>query len=60
LRDGALAYAYDAAHRMTTITMSGLTTVYAYNGLGNRLTQTVNLRRGSGQADALGRVPDNV
>jgi RHS repeat-associated protein len=42
LSDGVNAYAYDSANRLKT--MSGQSTVssYGYNGLGDRLAQTVN------------------
>ncbi len=39
LSDGANSYVYDSANRLTSV--NG-TTTYAYNGVGDRLSQTVN------------------
>ncbi len=69
LSDGANTYSYDAANRLISVTSSqGTVTSYGYNGLGDRLTETVNgvtttftmdlspstgLRAGSGLTQAL-------
>ncbi|HLE27038.1 MAG TPA: choice-of-anchor Q domain-containing protein, partial [Anaerolineales bacterium] len=42
LGDGASTYAYDAADRLITVTQGANTYIFAYNGLGDRLRQTVN------------------
>ncbi len=41
LNDGATTYTYDAANRLKTVTASGVTTSYVYNGDGDRVSQTV-------------------
>jgi RHS repeat-associated protein len=41
LDDGTSTYAYDAANRLTSVTGTN-TSTYEYNGLGDRLRQTVN------------------
>ena len=38
LNDGVNTYAYDSANRLTSIS-GGQTATYAYNGLGDRLSQ---------------------
>ena len=42
--DGVTSYTYDAASRLTSLTNAdtGMTASYAYNGLGDRMRQTVN------------------
>jgi len=42
LNDGASTYVYDAANRLTSVVGGGNTSTYTYNGLGDRLSQTVN------------------
>jgi YD repeat-containing protein len=42
LNDGTNTYVYDAANRLTSVTGGGNTSTYTYNGLGDRLSQTVN------------------
>ncbi|MBI3242747.1 MAG: hypothetical protein HYZ49_10690 [Chloroflexi bacterium] len=44
LNDGTNEYVYDAANRLTSVTRSDQSTVssYQYNGLGDRVSQTVN------------------
>jgi YD repeat-containing protein len=42
LNDGTNTYAYDAANRLTSVIGGGTTSAYSYNGLGDRLSQTVN------------------
>ncbi len=42
LSDGANTYTYDLANRLTAFNNGTNTTTYAYNGLGDRLQQTVN------------------
>lgn len=42
LTDGTGTYAYDAAKRLTGVTKGASTFAFAYNGLGDRLRQTVN------------------
>ncbi|MBI3242750.1 MAG: hypothetical protein HYZ49_10705 [Chloroflexi bacterium] len=42
LNDGTNEYTYDAANRLTSVTGGGNTSSYAYNGLGDRVSQTVN------------------
>ncbi|MEK7784430.1 MAG: RHS repeat-associated core domain-containing protein, partial [Chloroflexota bacterium] len=42
LNDGTNTYAYDAANRLTSVVGGGNTSTYAYNGLGDRVSQTVN------------------
>jgi RHS repeat-associated protein len=42
LNDGTNTYAYDAANRLTSVIGGGTTSTYTYNGLGDRLSQTVN------------------
>ncbi len=37
-----ITYSYDAANRLVSMQESGVTTTYAYNGLGDRLRQTVH------------------
>jgi RHS repeat-associated protein len=39
LNDGVLTYTYDTANRLSSVTGSGLTASYAYNGLGDRMRQ---------------------
>ena len=42
LDDGTRTYGYDHANRLTTIVMGADTFTYSYNGLGDRLQQTIN------------------
>jgi YD repeat-containing protein len=42
LNDGGSAYTYNHANRLTSVDEGGNTHGYAYNGLGDRLQQTVN------------------
>jgi YD repeat-containing protein len=46
VNDGNIVYTYDAANRLTAVTVinggPSSVTEYAYNGLGDRLSQTVN------------------
>jgi RHS repeat-associated protein len=42
LSDGTSTYAYDAANRLTSLTQGANTYGFAYNGLGDRVAQTVN------------------
>jgi RHS repeat-associated protein len=42
LNDGASTYTYDAANRLKTVTQGANAYSYVYNGLGDRLSQTVN------------------
>jgi RHS repeat-associated protein len=42
LSDGTNTYTYDSANRLTTVNGPSSTVNYAYNGLGDRYTQTVN------------------
>jgi len=42
LDDGTRAYTYDHANRLTAVVMGPDAYAYAYNGLGDRLQQTVN------------------
>jgi YD repeat-containing protein len=42
LDDGVNTYAYDHANRLMTVTGPEITASYAYNGLGDRLEQTVD------------------
>jgi len=42
LSDGASTYSYDAANRLKTVTQGANAYSYVYNGLGDRLSQTVN------------------
>ncbi|MBI1801352.1 MAG: RHS repeat-associated core domain-containing protein, partial [Chloroflexi bacterium] len=42
LSDGASTYAYDSANRLTSVTQGVNTYTFAYNGLSDRLRQTVN------------------
>jgi uncharacterized protein RhaS with RHS repeats len=42
LSDGTNTYAYDYANRLKSITGTSLAASYAYNGLGDRLRETVN------------------
>ncbi|MDP1624658.1 MAG: RHS repeat-associated core domain-containing protein [bacterium] len=39
LNDGTNTYAYDSANRLATLTDSSGSSIYTYNGLGDRLTQ---------------------
>ncbi|MGQ0602628.1 MAG: RHS repeat domain-containing protein [Anaerolineales bacterium] len=39
VNDGVFTYTYDTANRLSTVTGSGLTASYAYNGMGNRMRQ---------------------
>ncbi len=41
LNDGANTYAYDAANRLSTVHSPSSTVSYAYNGMGDRLQQTI-------------------
>ena len=41
LSDGASTYTYDSASRLKTVVQGGTTYSYAYNGIGDRLRQTV-------------------
>jgi RHS repeat-associated protein len=42
LNDGVNTYTYDFANRLKTLTGQGNTVTYTYNGLGDRLRETVN------------------
>jgi len=42
LGDGSSSYTYDHANRLNGVSGSGITASYAYNGLGDRLQQTVD------------------
>jgi len=42
LNDGTSTYAYDSANRLTSVSQNGNTSTFAYNGMGDRLRQTVN------------------
>ncbi len=42
LNDGVNTYTYDAANRLSTLNGPSSTVSYAYNGLGDRLKETVN------------------
>ncbi len=42
LNDGINAYTYDAANRMISSNGQGINATYAYTGLGDRISQTVN------------------
>jgi RHS repeat-associated protein len=42
LNDGVNTYTYDAVNRLKTLTGSSVSTGYAYNGLGDRLQETLN------------------
>ncbi|HEU0291242.1 MAG TPA: RHS repeat-associated core domain-containing protein [Anaerolineales bacterium] len=42
LNDGVNAYTYDSANRLKTLNGQGNTVIYTYNGLGDRLRETVN------------------
>ncbi len=42
LNDGVNTYTYDAANRLASFTNPSLNVTFAYNGLGDRLQQTVN------------------
>jgi RHS repeat-associated protein len=42
LNDGASTYAYDAANRLTSLTQGANMYAFAYNGMGDRVSQTVN------------------
>jgi YD repeat-containing protein len=41
LNDGTSTYTYGYANRLTSVTTGGTTYTYAYNGLGDRVSQTV-------------------
>ena len=41
LSDGVSTYTYDHANRLRSVTTGGTTYTYAYNGLGDRVSQTV-------------------
>jgi RHS repeat-associated protein len=42
LSDGVNTYAYDASNRLKTVSGAGYAASYGYNGMGDRLSQTVN------------------
>ena len=42
LNDGVNAYAYDSANRLRSVSNQSTVSSYQYNGLGDRLSQTVN------------------
>ncbi len=42
MSDGATTYAYDAANRLITATQGTTVSAYRYDGIGNRVAQTVN------------------
>jgi len=42
LSDGASTYSYDAANRLKSVSNQSTVSSYQYNGLGDRLSQTVN------------------
>ncbi len=42
LNDGTSTYTYDAANRLTSVTQGTSLSSYSYNGLGDRLSQTVD------------------
>ncbi len=43
LNDGMQAYTYDQANRLGTVVQGGTTTTFGYNGVGDRLQQTVGI-----------------
>ncbi len=43
LNDGAQTYTYDQANRLRTVVQGAITTTLAYNGVGDRLSQTVGI-----------------
>lgn len=42
LSDGVYIYTYDSANRLTGLSKDGAAVTYGYNGLGDRLKQTIN------------------
>ena len=42
LSDGSSTYSYDHANRLTSVTRGADTASFAYNGQGDRVSQTVN------------------
>jgi RHS repeat-associated protein/uncharacterized repeat protein (TIGR01451 family) len=60
LNDGVRSFAYDAANRLTSVTSGTLTTTYQYDGLGNRVAQTVDGVETSYVLDVAGGLPEVI
>jgi RHS repeat-associated protein len=60
LNDGVRSFAYDAANRLTSVTSGTLTTTFEYDGLGNRVAQTVDGVETSYVLDVAGGLPEVI
>jgi YD repeat-containing protein len=60
LDDGVRSFAYDVANRLTAVTSGTLTTTFQYDGLGNRVAQTVDGTTTTYVLDVAGGLPEVI
>jgi RHS repeat-associated protein len=60
LSDGVRTFTYDAANRLTSVTSGTLTTTFEYDGLGNRVAQTVDGATTTYTLDVAGGLPEVI
>jgi RHS repeat-associated protein len=60
LSDGVRTFTYDAANRLTSVTSGTLTTTFEYDGLGNRMAQTVDGVTTEYVLDVAGGLPEVI
>jgi RHS repeat-associated protein len=60
LSDGVRTFIYDAANRLTSVTSGTLTTTFEYDGLGNRMAQTVDGVETRYALDVAGGLPEVI
>ncbi|MEJ2559558.1 MAG: RHS repeat-associated core domain-containing protein [Anaerolineae bacterium] len=60
LSDGVRTFTYDAANRLTSVTSGTLTTTFEYDGLGNRVAQTVDGVTTEYVLDVAGGLPEVI
>ncbi len=60
LDDGVRSFEYDAANRLTSVTSGTLTTTFQYDGLGNRVAQTVDGTTTIYALDVAGGLPEVI
>jgi YD repeat-containing protein len=60
LSDGVRTFTYDAANRLTSVTSGTLTTTFEYDGLGNRMAQTVDGVTTEYALDVAGGLPEVI
>jgi YD repeat-containing protein len=60
LSDGARSSVYDAANRLTSVTSGTLTTTFEYDGLGNRMAQSVDGVETRYALDVAGGLPEVI